>query len=110
MKKRVIRVVTTLFAIMLTAKLGRIDFQGHSETWYNLSMNRVLARAEQNGFAGDYWERADGCKMLDKYIICAGHPSRYGEIIETSRGLGIILDTGDFVKNNPTGIDIATTW
>ena len=73
-------------------------------------MNRIVEKAQKNGINADYWERADGCKMYGKFIICAGHQNRYGEIVETSRGLGIILDTGDFVKTNPTAIDMATTW
>lgn len=99
-----------LLAVLLTASLGRITFNGHTETWYNLPMNNVIQKAAENGIYGDYWERADGCKMYGKFIICAGAPERYGEIIETSRGLGIILDTGDFVKDNPTAIDMAVTW
>ena len=73
-------------------------------------MNRIVEKAQKNGINGDYWERKDGAKMYGKYILCAGHPSRYGEIVETSRGLGIILDTGEFAKTNPTAIDMATTW
>lgn len=103
-------IITSLVVIMLTAKLGRITFMDHEETWYNLPMNNVIQKAAENGIYGDYWERADGCKMYGKFIICAGAPERYGEIIETSRGLGIILDTGDYVKTNPTAIDMAVTW
>ena len=99
-----------LTVAILTAKLGKIEFNGHIETWYNLPMQKVVQKAHDNGFDGDYWERKDGCKMIGHYIICAGHPSRYGEIVECSRGKGIILDTGEFVKNNPTAIDLATTW
>lgn len=103
-------IITSLVVIMLTAKLGRITFMDHEETWYNLPMNNVIQKAAENGIYGDYWERADGCKMYGKFILCAGAPERYGEIIETSRGLGIILDTGDYVKTNPTAIDMAVTW
>lgn len=105
--KQIIRGITL---IMLTAALGRIQFNGHTETWYNLPMQKVVQNAYSRGFAGDYWERADGCKMLGAKIICAGAPERYGEIVETSRGQGIILDTGEFVKADPTAIDIAVTW
>lgn len=97
-------------AVMLTAALGRITFNGHEETWYNLPMQKVIENAATNGITGDYWERADGCKMIGHFIICAGAQDRYGEIVETSRGLGIIIDTGDFAKTNPTAIDMAVTW
>ena len=69
-----------------------------------------MAKAKENGIKGKYWERKDGCKMCGKYIICAGAIERYGEIVETSRGLGIILDTGSFAEEEPDLIDLATTW
>lgn len=103
-------ILATLAVVMLTAKLGRITYMDHEETWYNLPMKRVCSKAAANGIVLDYWERADGCKMYGKFIICAGAPERYGEIVETSRGTGIIIDTGEFAKRNPTMIDIATTW
>lgn len=104
--------IITLLAVILTANLGRVQFQGHDETWYNLPMQNVIKTAISKGIEDDYWERKDGCKMYGKYVICAAnyniHP--YGSIVETSRGLGITLDTGDFAKTEPTTIDIATTW
>lgn len=99
-----------LMTVMLTAALGRITFNGHEETWYNLPMDRVVEKAASNGITGEYWERADGAKMIGHLIICAGSEDRYGEIVETSRGLGIIIDTGTFAKTNPTALDIAVTW
>ena len=107
---RIRGIIASIAVIMLTAKLGRITYIDHEETWYNLPMHNVTQKAADNGIYGDYWERADGCKMYGKFIICAGAPERYGEIIDTSRGLGIILDTGDYVKTNPTAIDMAVTW
>lgn len=95
---------------MITARGGVFNFNGHKETWYDRPMKRVCARALNNGIVGAYWEREDGMKMYGEYIICAGAPERYGEVVETSRGLGIILDTGTFAKKEPTTIDIATTW
>lgn len=101
-----------LMAVMLTAYLGRITFQGHDETFYNLPMDNIVQQAHDHDIHMDYWERADGCKMYGKYIICAAnfktHP--YGSIVETSRGEGIVLDTGDFAKSEPQTIDIATNW
>ena len=107
MKK--IKGLTLLLSVMLTATLGRVTYNGHCESWYNLPMRRVVARAYENGIYGEYWERADGCKMLGNKIIVATdwdvYP--YGSVIETSRGLGISLDTGKFKGNI---VDIATTW
>lgn len=103
------RIRTLLYAVMLTAALGRIDYNGHQEVWYNLPMRKVVARAERNGICLDYWERKDGCKMYGKYIICACdwdvYP--YGSIIDTSRGPGIVFDTGKFKGDL---VDVATTW
>lgn len=112
MRKGVYRGIITLAAIVLSARLGRITFgtDQHYETFYNLSMSKVVQRAKDKGITGEYWEAENGCKMLGEYIICAGAKNRYGEIIETSLGRGIIIDTGDFAKKEPTTIDIATTW
>ena len=110
MKK--LRVLGTLVAVVLTAELGRIEFQGHDETWYNLPMQKVVSNAMDNGIVLDYWERADGCKMYGHYIICAGNYQvyPYGSLVETSRGTGMVLDTGEFAKDHPADIDIAVTW
>ena len=112
MKKGVYRGIITLAAVVLSARLGRITYGAdqHYETFYNLSMKRVVQRAKANGIPGEYWEAENGCKMLGDYIICAGAKNRYGEIIDTSLGRGIIIDSGDFEKTEPTTIDIATTW
>ena len=104
------RIITMATVVMLTAELGRIQYNNHDETWYNLPMNNIVEKAQINGINDEYWERKDGCKMYGKYILCAGAIDRYGEIVETSRGLGIILDTGDFAKEDPEAIDLAVTW
>lgn len=99
-----------LLAVMLTASLGKITFNDHPETWYNLKMDRVISRAQENGIVNEYWERADGCKMYGHYIVVAAdwnlHP--YGSIIQTSRGEGIVLDT--HTANDRTTVDLAVTW
>ena len=106
------KIINVIAVVMLTAGLGRIQYDNHFETWYNLPMDRVLEKAAANGIEIDYWERADGMKMNGVNIIVAAnydiHP--YGSYVETSRGRGIVLDTGDFAKKEPTTIDIATTW
>ena len=96
--------------LVLTATLGRLNYMGHYETWYNLPMRKVVEKAQRNGIVGDYWETEDGLKMYGTCIICAGARERYGELVETSRGMGIILDTGFFTHKNPDDIDLAVTW
>ena len=101
-----------LIALILTATLGRISFNGHEETYYNLNMSNIINRAHENGIDGAYWIDGDGVKRFDEYVIVAAdwglHP--YGSLVETSRGLGIVLDTGDFIKEHPADIDIAVAW
>ena len=110
MKNNVIRILTTLFAITLTAKAGTVTFNGHKETWYNLPMNRCVARAQNMGIPAEYWVREDGVKMFGHWVIVAAHPSkiRYTRL-ETSLGEGIILDFHT-TYNDPELIDIATAW
>ena len=105
-----IKRLTLLLTIVLTARLGTITFDGHRETFYNLRMHRVCTKATERGIPGLYWERDDGCKMFGDFIICAAdynlHP--YGSTVQTSLGQGIVLDTGSFTDRST--IDIATTW
>ena len=53
-----------------------------------------------------------GCKMLGNYIMVAANLDRYpkGTIVETSLGMGIVCDTGEFAVSNPNQFDIAVTW
>lgn len=87
-------------------------FGDQLETYYNLDMSVVVDVAHQNGIAGDYWVRDDGCKMLGDFIMVAAcydvHP--YGSTVTTSLGTGIVVDTGEFAANNPTQIDVAVNW
>lgn len=113
-KQHILAITITL--TMLTPQAGVNWFNDgltiHKETYYNLSMKKVVANAASNGIPGFYWERGDGMKMYGVYIIVAAnhnnHP--YGSIVMTSRGPGIVLDTGTFAKNNPEQYDLAVTW
>lgn len=107
-----IKRITLLLAVILTARLGTVNFDGHKETFYNLKMRRVCANATEKGIPGQYWERADGCKMFGDFIICAAHYGThpYGSTVQTSLGTAIVLDTGTFANTNTEQIDIATTW
>ena len=113
MKGVMIRVLGLAVAVVLTAKLGRVQFNGHDETFYNLNMSRIVEKADAYyGLSDVYAVREDGVKTYNGLVIVAAnfevHP--YGSIVETSRGTGIVLDTGDFAKKEPTLIDIAVTW
>ena len=107
---KAIRTVTMVMAVVLTARLGVVQFEGHRETWYDLNMSKVCQNATENGIEGDYWVTEDGLKMYGPFVIVAAdwniHP--YGSLVNTSRGIGIVLDTGTF-KDRAT-VDIATDW
>ena len=110
MKNRVIRRITTLFAIMLTARMGVLHNAetGFTETWYNLPMQKALNYRASEGFAIDYWERSDGMKMNGRFIILAADKSiPMGTIIETSRGTGMVLDQH---RTDANVVDLAVTW
>lgn len=98
-----------VLAVVLTASLGKIGYNGHTETWYDLSMNRVVAKAQNDGISAEYWVRSDGVKMYGDMVIVASHPSipRYS-LIETSLGTGIVLDR--HTCQDAELIDIATDW
>ena len=105
--KRII--ITNLLALILTAGLGKVTYQGHIETWYNLPMQNVVQRAQDMGIPCKYSVREDGVKMFGPWVICAAHPSkiRYTRI-DTSLGEGIILDTHEMPDEEL--IDIAVEW
>ena len=90
MRKILIQILT---AVILTAGLGKIEYQGHTETWYNLPINNVVRRAQNMGIPCEYWVRDDGVKCFGPWVIVAAHPSkvRYS-MVQTSLGEGIILD------------------
>ena len=109
MKKNVIRGITTLFTIILTASLGRIQYGNHTETWYDLDMSKVVANAQAAGIPCEYSVRADGVKCFGEWVIVASHPSvtRY-TFVETSLGTGIVLDR--HTCSDTELYDIATDW
>ena len=106
MKNRVLMILAT---VVLTAGLGRITYNGHTETWYDLPMDKCVKRAHDMGIPCEYWVRDDGVKMFGQWVIVAAHPSktRY-TLVQTSLGTGIILDTHE--TDDTELIDIATTW
>ncbi len=104
-------IILGLMATVLTAKLGTIEYQGHKETWYNLKMNKVVERADAYyGLSDVYGVTEDGIKTYNGFVIVAADMSvPYGTVVETSRGIGIVLDYHT-VKNGENLYDIATTW
>lgn len=96
----------------LTPSGGINNFNGHTESYYNLPMDGVIQQARNFGIEGEYWVRDDGVKMYGDYVICACNRDIYplGSLVETSFGTGISLDTGSFVAWNPTNVDIGVSW
>lgn len=97
----------------LTKSKGLNYFKKHRETYYNLPMQNVIRLMKPYGYTlKDYWVREDGVKMLGDYIMVAANYKIYpkGSLLETSLGMGIVVDTGAFVNTYPHGIDIAVVW
>ena len=100
---------------VLNAYIGTVEGPSGKETYYNLPMDGVIYYMRELGYDEleyPYWVRADGCKMLGNYIMCAAaldiRPK--GTILESSLGTCIVCDTGEFVNWNHTQIDIAVNW
>ena len=125
MKKRIFLMLTVFLVLLmfpiqaeaktvLTKKGGVNYFNGQKETWYNLPMDKIYAKADKNfGSHHKKWTRSDGVKCYGPYIVLAVpfdvYP--YGTTdIPTSLGLGIALDTGAFAKDNKNQVDIAVDW
>ena len=77
-------------------------------------MNGVIRNMRNRGFSEaeyPYWIREDGCKMLGDYIMVAASLDirPYGTIVQTSRGLGIVADTGSFASSNQYQLDLAVS-
>lgn len=111
--RRLTRVLTTLLAVVLTAKLGTIQNGVNKETWYDLNMSKVVERADAfYGLHDVYAVRDDGVKTYNGFVIVATNYETYpyGTVIPTSLGLGLVLDTGEFAKESKNIVDIATNW
>ena len=105
--QKVMRKLITL--MILTATLGRITYSGHTETWYDLPMSRVVERADAYyGLSDVYAVRDDGVKTYNGFVIVAADKSiPYGTVIETSRGTGLVID---YHTTDADVVDIATDW
>lgn len=102
---------------VLTPQAGRVstlDGRG-TESYYNLDMSGVVTIMRQQGYSEaeyPYWVRADGCKMLGGYVMCAANFSVYprGSVVQLTLGQGLVCDTGSFATNDPYGFDVAVAW
>ena len=96
----------------LTALAGVYYGPSGKETYYNLDMSSVINTMRGMGNNDTYWIRGDGAKMLGDYVMVAADLNKYprGSIVDTSLGKGIVCDTGGFVYNSDTQLDIATNW
>ena len=104
------QILTILMAAVLTARMGTITHNGHKETWYDLPMDRVIERANAIYDIDEdvYAIREDGVKTYNGFVICAADKSiPFGTFVETSLGIGIVIDYHTTDKNT---IDIATDW
>lgn len=97
---------------VLNRTLGTVIGPSGKETFYNLDMSGVIAIMQSMGYYADYWVREDGVKMYGDYIMVAANLNirPKGTLVQTSLGMGIVVDTGGFATTNPYQLDIATTW
>lgn len=97
---------------VLNRTLGTVIGPNGKETFYNLDMSGVIAIMQSMGYYADYWVREDGVKMYGDYIMVAANLNirPKGTLVQTSLGMGIVVDTGGFAATNPYQLDIATTW
>ncbi len=113
----------------LTSTMGRnLNGPSGQETYYNMDMSGIVSSLQRGGWMYNqcvdtdlidyildtkgYWVREDGCKMFGDYImVAAGLDVRpRGSLVQTSLGMGIVVDTGGFAYNDPYQLDIATAW
>lgn len=96
----------------LTKQKGVNQGPSGKETYYNLDMSGCIKIMKSLGYDYEYTVRSDGVKLYGGYVMIAADLSirPKGTKVPTSLGMGIVVDTGAFVKNNSTQIDIAVTW
>ena len=100
---------------VLNATNGMVEGPSGTETYYNLPMDGVVRIMRDAGYDAEdypYWVRDDGCKMLGPYIIVAADQGLrpLGTIVPTSRGAGIVCDTGTFIYTDREQLDLAVNW
>ena len=105
----------------LTPASGVANGPSGKETYYNLPMSGVVSimrnsrTSIQKGVSKlKYAVRSDGVKTYGGYVMVAADQSipgrRLGDLVPTSRGVGIVCDTGSFIYSNPRQLDLAVSW
>ena len=97
---------------VLTKNKGVNQGPSGKETYYNLPMDGIVNMMRSMGNTDEHWIREDGVHMLGDYVMVAANLNLRprGSYVQTSLGMGCVVDTGGFAYMNPTQIDIATTW
>ncbi len=88
--------------IVLTRSAGRIQYNGHDETWYSQS---VLPGGGLD-IPGRHVDEQGLIRDADGYICVASMELSKGTIVETSLGMGKVYDYCEV----PNTIDIYTDW
>lgn len=98
--------------LVLNEYYGTVFGPTGKETYYNLSMDKVIFFMKELGYDYNYWVRPDGVKMYGDYIMIAANTYIYkkGTLLETSLGIGIVCDHCVASETNTNLIDIAVTW
>ena len=100
----------------LTAQMGvNFDCPMYAETWYDEPMDSFIHFLYDLGWEGYHWIRNDGVHMWHNsdgdFVMIGAYLPKYprGTYLPTSRGMGIVADTGYFYYGEDQ-IDIATIW
>lgn len=99
----------------LTAAKGVHYGPSGKETYYNLNMSGCVSIMRSKGYSeSEYpvWTDNRNVKYFGDYIMIAAdlNTRPKGTLVETSLGMGIVVDTGSFAYSDPTQIDIACNW
>lgn len=102
-------------AAHLTAAGGVFYGPAGKEKWYALDMTNVVKYMRDHGYPEDaypYHVREDGVKMFGPYVMVAADTTVLpkGAEIETSLGIGLVVDHCVEAERVSGLIDIATTW
>lgn len=96
----------------LTKSSGVAYGPSGKETYYNMNMSGVVSIMRKMGNKDKYWIREDGVKMLGNYVMVAADLKKHkrGSHVPTTLGMGVVCDTGEFVKINSCQLDVAVAW
>ena len=86
----------------LTKKKGKVNFEGHTETWY--SQKKLPGKGLK--IPGRHVAEDGTVRDEDDYICVSSDDYEKGTKVNTSLGMGKVYDTGSGYGN----IDIYTNW